>query len=162
MQFGGLNYTVPLGRRDGVSSFAWEANNNLPPPFADFNMLMSLFSAKGLTTKDMVVLSGKLFQNLVLTKDWSQRFDSRGIRQSSPKTDSQCKRCIHCTCPHFNEIISWTVHIMVVNCLIHMFCRCTHGWVQPLLHIAATTLQFLLNELHRPVYRPIFRSHLEK
>ncbi|BFI07925.1 peroxidase [Marchantia polymorpha subsp. ruderalis] len=56
--FGGLNYTVPLGRRDGVSSFAWEANNNLPPPFADFNMLMSLFSAKGLTTKDMVVLSG--------------------------------------------------------------------------------------------------------
>ncbi|BBN12075.1 peroxidase [Marchantia polymorpha subsp. ruderalis] len=56
--FGGLNYTVPLGRRDGVSSFAWEANNNLPPPFADWTKLMSIFSTKGLSSKDLVVLSG--------------------------------------------------------------------------------------------------------
>ncbi|KAG6545305.1 hypothetical protein Mapa_013267 [Marchantia paleacea] len=53
-----LNWTVPLGRRDGVSSFASEANSALPPPFANFQQLVSLFSAKGFTTREMVVLSG--------------------------------------------------------------------------------------------------------
>ncbi|KAG6545304.1 hypothetical protein Mapa_013266 [Marchantia paleacea] len=55
---GGLNWTVPLGRRDGVSSFASEANNDLPPPFATFQQLVTMFSNKGFTTREMVVLSG--------------------------------------------------------------------------------------------------------
>lgn len=60
VQFGaaGLNWTVPLGRRDGVVSSAAEANSNLPPPFATFQQLVTSFSNKGFTTREMVVLSG--------------------------------------------------------------------------------------------------------
>ncbi|BBN11764.1 peroxidase [Marchantia polymorpha subsp. ruderalis] len=54
----GTNWSVPLGRRDGVVGSAAEANNDLPPPFADFSMLSAMFSRKGLNTRDLVVLSG--------------------------------------------------------------------------------------------------------
>ncbi|KAG6547793.1 hypothetical protein Mapa_010607 [Marchantia paleacea] len=56
--FGGITWTVTLGRRDGTVSSVTEANNDLPPPFANFTQLVSLFAKKGLTMKDMVILSG--------------------------------------------------------------------------------------------------------
>ncbi|KAG6545630.1 hypothetical protein Mapa_012984 [Marchantia paleacea] len=54
----GLNWNVPLGRRDGIVSSAAEANDNLPPPFADFVSLKTQFAGKGFTVREMVVLSG--------------------------------------------------------------------------------------------------------
>ncbi|EPS71201.1 hypothetical protein M569_03559, partial [Genlisea aurea] len=55
---GGTLYQLPLGRRDGVESHEVEPSENLPPPFGDFKTLSSAFSAKNLTDKDLVVLSG--------------------------------------------------------------------------------------------------------
>ncbi|BBN11762.1 peroxidase [Marchantia polymorpha subsp. ruderalis] len=55
---GGTNWTVPLGRRDGVLSIQSEADADLPSPFASFAALSSSFAKKGLNTKDLVVLSG--------------------------------------------------------------------------------------------------------
>ncbi|ESQ36401.1 hypothetical protein EUTSA_v10008157mg [Eutrema salsugineum] len=49
-------WPVPLGRRDGRISKLSEVN--LPSPFADVNALKQDFFAKGLNTKDLVVLSG--------------------------------------------------------------------------------------------------------
>ncbi|ESQ36402.1 hypothetical protein EUTSA_v10008202mg [Eutrema salsugineum] len=49
-------WPVPLGRRDGRVSKLSEVN--LPSPFADVNALKQDFFAKGLNTKDLVVLSG--------------------------------------------------------------------------------------------------------
>ncbi|BBN08801.1 peroxidase [Marchantia polymorpha subsp. ruderalis] len=56
--FGGLNYTVSLGRRDGLSSSVKLANEDLPPPSFNFDSLVSLFNRKGFSMKEMVTLSG--------------------------------------------------------------------------------------------------------
>lgn len=46
-----------LGRRDGRVSIANETKQ-LPPPTANFTRLTQMFGAKGLSIKDLVVLSG--------------------------------------------------------------------------------------------------------
>ncbi|KFK42859.1 hypothetical protein AALP_AA1G048500 [Arabis alpina] len=53
---GGPWWAVPLGRRDGRISRKSEAN--LPSPFADIATLKKNFTDKGLSVKDLVVLSG--------------------------------------------------------------------------------------------------------
>ncbi|XP_010240936.1 PREDICTED: peroxidase 27-like [Nelumbo nucifera] len=50
-------WEVPTGRRDGRVSNASEALQFLPPPFANISDLKSRFQAKGLSVKDLVVLS---------------------------------------------------------------------------------------------------------
>ncbi|KAK9676744.1 hypothetical protein RND81_11G097400 [Saponaria officinalis] len=54
----GPYWDVALGRKDGKISLASEALANLPSPFADISTLKRNFAAVGLTTKDLVVLSG--------------------------------------------------------------------------------------------------------
>lgn len=51
-------WEVLTGRRDGSVSIAAEADLLLPSPFADFTELKKNFNDKGLTVKDLVVLSG--------------------------------------------------------------------------------------------------------
>ncbi|KAK1325009.1 Peroxidase 27 [Acorus calamus] len=51
-------YEVPTGRRDGRVSSAAEALANLPSSYADIVELKSIFANKGLSAKDLVVLSG--------------------------------------------------------------------------------------------------------
>ncbi|KAH7664494.1 Peroxidase protein [Dioscorea alata] len=53
---GGLNYSVPTGRQDGLISNA--ADVNLPGPSLSVNQAFQFFAAKGLTLDDMVVLLG--------------------------------------------------------------------------------------------------------
>ncbi|TVU40191.1 hypothetical protein EJB05_13642, partial [Eragrostis curvula] len=53
----GPSWPVALGRRDGRVSVANETNQ-LPPPTANFTRLVTMFAAKGLGVKDLVVLSG--------------------------------------------------------------------------------------------------------
>ncbi|XP_057953309.1 peroxidase P7-like [Malania oleifera] len=54
---GGLYYPVPLGRRDAQTASFKDANNNLPAPTFNLSRLLSSFAAKGLNSKDLVVLS---------------------------------------------------------------------------------------------------------
>ncbi|CAN1843741.1 Peroxidase 39 [Linum perenne] len=54
---GGPSWRVPTGRRDGVISRSSEARNNIPPPFANFTTLQTLFANQGLDVKDLVLLS---------------------------------------------------------------------------------------------------------
>ncbi|ONK61802.1 uncharacterized protein A4U43_C08F33730 [Asparagus officinalis] len=55
---GGPNWDVKLGRRDSRTANKTAANNEIPPPTSSLANLTSLFAAKGLSTKDMVALSG--------------------------------------------------------------------------------------------------------
>ncbi|KAK4412527.1 Peroxidase 4 [Sesamum alatum] len=56
---GGPNWEVKVGRRDSKTASLSAANNGqLPPPTSTLNNLINRFEAKGLSTKDMVVLSG--------------------------------------------------------------------------------------------------------
>ncbi|XP_057463897.1 peroxidase 27-like [Actinidia eriantha] len=51
-------WEVETGRRDGKVSISNEALINLPPPFANISALKTTFALKGLSVKDLVVLSG--------------------------------------------------------------------------------------------------------
>ncbi|OAY33515.1 peroxidase 27 [Manihot esculenta] len=55
---GGPSWVVRTGRKDGRISSASEASAQLPSPFASINQLKQNFAAKGLSVKDLVVLSG--------------------------------------------------------------------------------------------------------
>ncbi|XP_038693038.1 peroxidase 1-like isoform X2 [Tripterygium wilfordii] len=54
----GPYWDVHTGRRDGRVSLATEALSNLPAPFANITQLRQSFASKGLSAKDLVVLSG--------------------------------------------------------------------------------------------------------
>ncbi|EEF35165.1 peroxidase 27 [Ricinus communis] len=58
LMIGGPSWSVPTGRRDGRVSISSEALNQLPSPFANINQLKQNFASKGLSVKDLVVLSG--------------------------------------------------------------------------------------------------------
>ncbi|KMT09426.1 hypothetical protein BVRB_6g129010 [Beta vulgaris subsp. vulgaris] len=58
VQTGGVSWKVETGRRDGRVSVLNEALSELPPPFFNITSLKSLFQRKGLSVKDLVVLSG--------------------------------------------------------------------------------------------------------
>ncbi|KAL5730935.1 peroxidase [Ranunculus cassubicifolius] len=55
---GGPSWNVSTGRRDGTISNSTEAMINLPPPTENFFSLENRWLRKGLSTKDLVVLSG--------------------------------------------------------------------------------------------------------
>ncbi|PHU18117.1 hypothetical protein BC332_13812 [Capsicum chinense] len=55
---GGPNWNVKLGRRDARTASQGAANSSIPPPTSNLNQLISSFSAVGLSTRDMVALSG--------------------------------------------------------------------------------------------------------
>ncbi|XP_030970062.1 cationic peroxidase 1-like [Quercus lobata] len=54
----GPSWTVQLGRRDSTTASLSAANSDLPSPAMDLKDLISTFSNKGFSTKEMVALSG--------------------------------------------------------------------------------------------------------
>lgn len=59
IQIGGPSWDVPTGRRDGRVSISQEASELLPSPKANITSLKQQFAAKGLSVKDLAVLSGR-------------------------------------------------------------------------------------------------------
>uniref|UniRef100_A0A2N9J7E1 Peroxidase n=1 Tax=Fagus sylvatica TaxID=28930 RepID=A0A2N9J7E1_FAGSY len=55
---GGPNWNVKLGRRDARTASQAAANNGIPPPTSNLNQLISRFNNLGLSTTDLVALSG--------------------------------------------------------------------------------------------------------
>ncbi|KAL5582893.1 hypothetical protein UlMin_015335 [Ulmus minor] len=55
---GGPYWTVQLGRRDSTTASLKSANNDIPSPILDVVDLITFFSNKGFTAKEMVALSG--------------------------------------------------------------------------------------------------------
>jgi len=58
VELGGPSWTVMLGRRDSTTASLSGANTNIPPPTSNLTSLISLFQAQGLSTTEMVALSG--------------------------------------------------------------------------------------------------------
>ncbi|KAJ3684178.1 hypothetical protein LUZ61_013342 [Rhynchospora tenuis] len=58
VKLGGPNWDVKLGRKDSKTASLQDANNDIPPPTSNLSNLTSKYAAKGLSTQDMVALSG--------------------------------------------------------------------------------------------------------
>ncbi|XP_021743959.1 peroxidase 24-like [Chenopodium quinoa] len=58
LQYGRPLWDVLTGRRDGTISLASEAESNLPSSFSNLPVLKKNFAKKGLSVRDLVVLSG--------------------------------------------------------------------------------------------------------
>ncbi|KAI0487949.1 hypothetical protein KFK09_027772 [Dendrobium nobile] len=58
VKLGGPTWTVALGRRDATTASQSTANSDLPGPASTLSTLISKFSAKGLSARDMTALSG--------------------------------------------------------------------------------------------------------
>lgn len=80
MQSGGPGWEVQLGRKDSRTASKTAANNNIPGPNSDVATLVGKFQNVGLTSDDMVALSGAH----TLGKARCSTFSSRLNRNGSP------------------------------------------------------------------------------
>ncbi|GLJ14581.1 hypothetical protein SUGI_0236130 [Cryptomeria japonica] len=58
VELGGPTWRVQLGRRDSRNASLSGANSQIPAPTSNLSAFISSFSNKGLSTKDMIALSG--------------------------------------------------------------------------------------------------------
>ncbi|XP_073156618.1 peroxidase 27-like [Henckelia pumila] len=99
-RIGGPSWAVPLGRKDGNVSVALDALINLPPPFANATQLIASFSAKNLTVKDLVVLSGGHTIGISHCSSFSTRiYNFTGIGDADPTLDPAYVRTLKRQCP---------------------------------------------------------------
>ncbi|KAF8030172.1 hypothetical protein BT93_E2568 [Corymbia citriodora subsp. variegata] len=86
---GALSYDVETGRRDGNVSSLTEALTNLVPPNANITTLKADFAQRGLSVKDLVVLSGGHTLGTSHCSSFTDRlYNFTGKGDSDPKLDS--------------------------------------------------------------------------
>ncbi|KAJ6693416.1 hypothetical protein OIU85_004208 [Salix viminalis] len=93
----GPSWTVQLGRRDSTTASFAAANSDLPSPLMDLSDLITSFSNKGFTAKEMVALSGShtigqarclLFRNRVYNETTLDSTLATSLKSSCPGTGS--------------------------------------------------------------------------
>ncbi|CAL9051247.1 unnamed protein product [Musa banksii] len=101
---GGPKWEVPKGRKDGRVSKASESTQ-LPAPTLDFSQLKQIFSQRGLSTKDLVALTGghtlgfahcSSFQNRIHNFDATHDVD--------PSMNSDFAARLRKVCPAHNKV----------------------------------------------------------
>ncbi|XP_021849414.2 peroxidase 19 [Spinacia oleracea] len=98
---GGPYYEVKKGRWDGKSSKASLVPSNIPQTNATIDELLKLFASKGLTTEDLVVLSGAHTIGYAHCKYVINRiYDYKGTNQPRPDIDPKLLSALRMYCPH--------------------------------------------------------------
>lgn len=100
LQSGGPYYQVKKGRWDGKISKATRVPPNIPRANSTVDQLLKLFSSKGLTLEDMVVLSGAHTIGFAHCEQFSTRlYDYKGTKQPDPTIDSRLLKALRMSCP---------------------------------------------------------------
>ncbi|XP_027154611.1 lignin-forming anionic peroxidase-like [Coffea eugenioides] len=90
---GGPSWTVKLGRRDSTTASRSLADSDLPAPFHQLNTLISLFSNKGFTPREMVALSGAHTVGQAQCFTFQQRIYSNGADIDAGFASNRRRRC---------------------------------------------------------------------
>ncbi|XP_022720828.1 peroxidase 19-like [Durio zibethinus] len=97
---GGPYYQVKKGRWDGKISMASRVTYNLPRANSTVDRLIELFSSKGLTVQDLVVLSGAHTIGFAHCKHFVGRlYDYKGTKQPDPSIDPRLLKALKMSCP---------------------------------------------------------------
>ncbi|CAM6084371.1 unnamed protein product [Calypogeia fissa] len=106
---GGQSWSVPVGRRDGMSSSANDANSNLPSFTASVAQLAASFQAKGLTVSEMVTLSGAHTLGGAACSSFSDRlYNFNSTYPQDPNLDPLYAQVLKSTCPQHGAASSAT------------------------------------------------------
>ncbi|XP_048502134.1 peroxidase 27 [Beta vulgaris subsp. vulgaris] len=107
VQTGGASWEVETGRRDGRVSLRNEAFSELPSAASDITFLKLLFLQKGLSVKDLVVLSGAHTLGISHCAAFKKRlynFDGTGdINSTDPKMDPNYVAALRKKCTNNNN-----------------------------------------------------------
>ncbi|CAJ1939212.1 unnamed protein product [Sphenostylis stenocarpa] len=99
---GGPYYPVKKGRWDGKISTASRVGTNIPHANTTVDQLIKLFNSKGLTTQDLVALSGAHTIGFAHCKNFVGRLYSyRGKGQPDPDMDPKLLHALRMYCPNF-------------------------------------------------------------
>lgn len=90
---GGPSWTVQLGRRDSTTASLSAANSNIPAPTLNLSALITAFSNKGFSAKEMVALSGSH------TIGQARCTTFRGRLYSESNLDSSLATSLKSNCP---------------------------------------------------------------
>ncbi|GMI82320.1 hypothetical protein like AT2G34060 [Hibiscus trionum] len=107
---GGPYYPVKKGRWDGKISMATRVPYNLPYANSTVDQQIKLFSSKGLTIQDLVVLSGAHTIGFAHCKNFLDRlYNYKGTKQADPSIDPRLLKALKMSCPQ----VGGNVDIMV-------------------------------------------------
>ncbi|XP_059623818.1 peroxidase 10-like [Cornus florida] len=98
---GGPYWSVPLGRRDGLTTSESAANTELPSPFEPLANITAKFASKGLDMNDVVVLSGAHTIGFAQCFTFKPRlFDFDGSGNPDPTLDASLLSSLRSVCPN--------------------------------------------------------------
>ncbi|KAK7331261.1 hypothetical protein VNO77_25481 [Canavalia gladiata] len=96
----GPDWKVPLGRRDSLTANRTLANLNLPAPFFNLTELKSAFARQGLSTTDLVALSGAhTFGRAHCTFILDRLYNFSGTGKPDPTLDTTYLQQLRKICP---------------------------------------------------------------
>ncbi|RAL49687.1 hypothetical protein DM860_001978 [Cuscuta australis] len=106
---GGPYYQVKKGRQDGNTSMASRVEPNLPRANSTLDQLLKLFGSKGLSLKDLVVLSGAHSIGFAHCKQFVSRLYNYSIKGTNNQThrssttimDPRLLKALRMSCPKF-------------------------------------------------------------
>ncbi|KAI5065373.1 hypothetical protein GOP47_0020068 [Adiantum capillus-veneris] len=97
---GGPTWKVLLGRRDSTTASYSLANSNLPSPSEDLSSLISKFQAQGLSTLDLVTLSGAHTIGQARCVNFKDRlYDEDVNNEADPTLDTKYLSQLQSLCP---------------------------------------------------------------
>ncbi|XP_074272230.1 peroxidase 3-like [Silene latifolia] len=102
--FGRSMWKVVTGRRDGTISKASETLPGLPSPFSNFTTLKNVFDFNGLSTRDLVALSGAHTIGVAHCSSFRKRlFNFTGTGDQDPSLDKSYAAFLKTKCKNPND-----------------------------------------------------------